>query len=78
MKKKRTAVRIATPIKAAMAIPATALWLRDEESFELLVLGEHVLPEQEVDLESLDVIVIMSCSAFSCHAQADTLKVPRS
>jgi hypothetical protein len=48
MKKRRTAARMPTPTRAAMAMPATAPWLSEEESFELLVPGEHVLPEQEV------------------------------
>lgn len=33
-----------------MAMPATAPRLSDEESSELLVPGEHALPEQEVGL----------------------------
>lgn len=78
MKKKSTAAKIPTPTSAAIAIPATAPWLSGEESPELPPLGVHVLPEQEGDWKSLDVIVTMSCWAFSCHAQADTLNVPRS
>lgn len=81
MKKKRTAARIATPTNAAIAMPATAPRLSDEELSELLELLElevQVLPEQVEESESLDVIVMMSSSAFSSQAHADTLKTPRS
>jgi hypothetical protein len=68
---------MATPISAAIAIPATAPLLRDEESSELPLADRHAFPEQ-VESESLEVIVTMSSSAFSSQAHADTLKMPRS
>lgn len=78
MKKKSNVAKIPTPASATIAIPATARWLSGEESPELPPLGELVLPEQEGDWESLDVILTMPFWALSCHAQADTLNVPRS
>lgn len=72
---------MATPTSAAIAIPATAPRLSDEELselLELLALDVHVVPEQVEEFESLDVIVTMSSSAFSSQAHADTLKTPRS
>lgn len=77
MKKKRTAARMKTPTNAAIAMPTTAPRLSGEEPPELPAL-EHLLPEQVGGSESLGIIVTMFCSASSFHAQADTLKTPRS
>lgn len=78
MKKNRMAANMPTPTRAAIAMPATVPRLSGEESPELLAPDEHALPAQDVDPESLEVIVTISCWEFSFHEQADTLKVFRS
>jgi hypothetical protein len=75
MKKNKTVARMTTPTRAAIAIPATAPLLSDEESCEFPPSDGHASPEQPDESESLEVIVTMSSSAFSSQLHADTLKV---